>query len=249
MELTNRDIATAAWLIAGFLLAMTHAGIRRSVWGVISFAATATKLVIPAMVYLLFLLIVVVVASRLRMWDASLLKDTAIWLVFGGLPLFGKFVHAGAPGFWKAPILKAIAFPELIAFALELADPPLIAMLALLPLIALLVMLSTVAGIKQEFRAQKPWHDGALTAIGLPWLVWTVIQVVVGWGQLDWSRFALMFYPRTRRRRSSALPASRPETQSRNRCPGSALRSARRRTLPRPRGPRPVQRAGASRAA
>jgi hypothetical protein len=67
-------------------------------------------------------------------------------------------------------------------------------MLALLPLIALLVMLSTVAGIKQEFRAQKPWYDGALTAIGLAWLVWTVIQVVGGWGQLDWSRFALMFY-------------------------------------------------------
>lgn len=193
MELTNREIAAAAWLIALLLFALTYAGIRLGLWRVVV-AAAAPRLVIPALLYLAYLVAVLAVSSRAGLWDASLLGDVVIWLVVGALPLFGTFVRIEQPRFIRRTLLAAVTAPGVIAFVLELVDIPLIVALILLPTTSVLAMLSVVAGTKPEFSPVARLSRAALGMIGIGSLLWTAYRLVVGWGQVDWHHVTLTFY-------------------------------------------------------
>ncbi|MEX2210111.1 MAG: hypothetical protein WD846_04490 [Patescibacteria group bacterium] len=193
MELTNREIAAVAWLIAfgGWLLA--RGGIARSVWQVLV-AAAHPRLAIPFVAYLGYLLAVIVLAEAVGIWNPALLKDSVIWIVVGGIPLFAMFTRVGQPRVIRGILRQTIAVPEVIAFVFGLVSFSILIELALLPSLTIVGVLAAFAATRSEYAKFGSVMNGALQVGGLVLLTITVVQLVGSWRQLEWNDIVLRFY-------------------------------------------------------
>jgi len=194
MELNNREIAVIAWLLAIFLFVMVRwPDVRRSLVGVLAIAL-GPKLAIPLLLFALYFIGVVFVASRIGMWGVPLLKDTLVWFCIAGLALFGKFLQTGKPRFTRSTLLATIALPEVIAFTLGLVSFALIVELAFLPIVTVLALLSAVAALNKEHQKVKSAVDWTLAIVGVTLLGLTLWQLVSSLPSIDWEHVALTFY-------------------------------------------------------
>lgn len=193
MELTNREIAVTAWLVGGFLFVLTWRDMRRSVWGIVKVAA-GPRLAIPAILYASYVWAVVAVAHLVGIWEFSLLKDTLVWFVVGGLVLFGKFLQTRSPRFLRRTILATIAVPEILGFTLGLVSFPLIVELVMLPVIALVATVGAYAATNAEYSQVRHLMDRALAVAGFLLLGLTFAQLAATWAAVDWHHVALTFY-------------------------------------------------------
>jgi hypothetical protein len=194
MELNNREIAVMAWMLAIFLFVMVRwPDVRRSLVGVLA-VALGPKLAIPLLLFALYFIGVVFVASRVGMWGVPLLKDTLVWFCIAGLALFGKSLQTGKPRFTRRTLLATIALPEIVAFTLGLVSFALIVEFALLPFVTVLALLSAVAALNREHANVKSVVDWALAMIGVTLLGLTLWQLVSDLPGIDWEHVALTFY-------------------------------------------------------
>jgi hypothetical protein len=193
MELTNREIAAVTWLIAFSGWVLARGGIARSVWHVLV-AAAHPRLAIPFLAYLGYLLAVVVLAEAVGFWTPVLMKDSAIWIVVGGIPLFAKFTRVGQPRMTRGILWQTIAAPEVIAFVFGLVSFPILIELALLPTLTIVGVLAAFAATRSEYAKVGSVMNGTLQVAGLVLLTITLVQLVGSWSQLDWKEIALRFY-------------------------------------------------------
>lgn len=193
MELTNRELAAVAWLIAfsGWLL--VRGGIARSVWRVLV-AAAHPRVAIPLMAYLGYLLAVLVIAEAAGFWTPVLLKDSAIWIVVGGIPLFAKFTRVGQPRMIRGVLMQTIAAPEVIAFVFGLVSFPILIELALLPTLTIIGVMAAFAATRSEYAKVGSVMNGTLQVAGLVLFTITLVQLAGSWAQLDWNEVVLRFY-------------------------------------------------------
>lgn len=193
MELTNREVAAVAWLIAfsGYLL--VRGGIARSIWRVLV-AAASPRVAIPLMAYLGYLLAVVVLAKTVGLWTPILLKDTTIWITVGGIPLFAKFTRVGQPRMIRGAFRQTIAAPEVIAFVFGLVSFPILVELALLPTLTFVGVMAAFAATRSEYGKVGSVMNGTLQVAGLALFTITLVQLAGSWAQLDWNEVVLRFY-------------------------------------------------------
>lgn len=194
--LNEREIATLIWfaVIVGALLAVPP--MRRSVGPAV--IATLRALANPKVSGVLLLLVAwsglwVWIASLLALWDPSLLKDTILVVAGVGFPLLLRSIKAKS-GIEIAKHVRreAISLSVLLAFYLNVAPLPLWGELMLQPVVVILSLL-----VLQGQRSQDMRVTGCstvvlgLVAAGL--LIWTTVQTVANWPDLDARALALQF--------------------------------------------------------
>lgn len=192
VDLTNREIAVVAWLLAFSLWALLLPGVRASLWSALRIAA-GPKLAIPLLLFLLYFGAVVAVGAAVGIWNASLVKDTIAWFVVAGFVMFGRFPKVGQPRFIRNTLLATIAVPELIQFFLGTVSFPLFAELVIVPIAALLAGMSVVVRMPEQ-RAAKPVVDGMTATFGLGLLAGTLVLLFTGWSSLDHQHLLVAFY-------------------------------------------------------
>jgi|BarGraNGADG00212_2_1021979.scaffolds.fasta_scaffold01151_4 hypothetical protein len=191
MALSNRDIATLAWLAVVAAIALSRRGGREAIRLILGTAAT---FLVPIAVYWAYLAAVVVVAWHFGLWNQDLAKDAVVWAFVPGLALFFGFVRASKErGFYLRAVGRVIGLSAIAEFYVALAAFPLYIELLLVPIAVSLSVMSAFAAQKPEFAILKRVADPLLGAIGLTILVSTGIYVATNWDILDKTELALQF--------------------------------------------------------
>jgi hypothetical protein len=192
MTLSNRDIASLAWLavLAGLVLSRrggreTIRGILRTLW---------PTFIVPIAIYWAYLAAVVVVAWNNGLWNPSLTKDAIVWALLPGLGLFFSFVHASEErGFYFRTLGRVLGLTAIAEFYVNLVAFPLVFELLLVPIATFLAVMSGFAALKPEFAIVKRVTDVLLSVIGVIVLGASAVYLASSWNSLDKTGLALQF--------------------------------------------------------
>lgn len=181
----NRQWASIFWiavLLVGVLLRRsTRSGARE-----VLRAAASPKILAPAAVFLLWVVGLVVLASKVGLWDGDRVTDTAFWFITVGLVLFGRSLNLSKEQHSvRRTALAALELSTLVEVLSEVFVLNLVAELILQPLFALLAGLSVVAAQKPGHRQVKTMVDGLILVGSVALLLYVVAGLVNNWGSLD----------------------------------------------------------------
>jgi hypothetical protein len=144
--------------------------------------------------YTLYIVAAVLVAQRLGIWNAGLLKETIAWFLLPGLVLLFGFTRLYKDrSYYRRTLIGVIGLSAAIEFYVNLAEFPLPVELLLLPALVFLAALSAVARLKPETRPAKRFMDALLAVVGVAILVGTGVWVADHWNTLDKAELALSF--------------------------------------------------------
>ena len=182
--LTNREWATLFWLGALLAFALWKPDSRRGLRGVLS-ALLTPKLLIPVILFALWMTAVVVVGATVGAWQTSMLKDTLLWSVPGASLVFASTRVAKEPSFFRRRLLQAVGLTAVLEFYLNSADMDLVWELLLQPVLLVAAGVSLVAGQKAELRPAKRLADAAQLVLALGLFVPPTVHLVSAWGTID----------------------------------------------------------------
>ena len=168
-SLTNRDIALAVWLLIA-LAAMLFTKSIRVTLGPLLKHALVWQISVRVLLMVAYIVLVIMVERRFKLWDLSLLKDTVIWFCGTALVLFGRSVNAGdKPRFFRNVVIDNLKLTVIIEFIVSTYVFPLWVELLLVPLIFLLAALAAVAGIQKEkkYEPTRKLLNRALAVVGI----------------------------------------------------------------------------------
>lgn len=197
MELTSRELATlilfAAFVGLAFVLSSDRWSLIRSFQGVLR-AFGAWKVWVPVAAYLVYSTGVVALAGWVGIWRPEQMKDTAIVVLFTGLPiLFNATKFKEGRTVFSRVIKEIVGVSAILAVYLNLAPLPLWAELILQSVLAVLLMGAAVGKREPKTAGVARAFDALLALIGLCLLVHATVEVVSGFADIDWSHEALAF--------------------------------------------------------
>lgn len=191
MALSNRDIATLAWIAVLAAIALSRRGGREATRSILR---TASPFAVPVAVYWAYLAGAVAVAWHYSLWNPDLTKDGVVWALVPGLALFFGFVRASKErGFYLRAVGRVLGLTAIAEFYVNLTALPLAIELVLVPIAVSLSLMSAFAALKPEFAIVKRVADPLLGVIGLTVLLSTGVYVARNWNILDKTQLALQF--------------------------------------------------------
>ena len=119
----NRQWAFIFWIAVLLMWASLRRDTSTSVRDVLR-AAASPKILAPATVLLLWVVGLVVLASRVGIWDGDRITDTAFWFVTAGLVLFGRSLNVSKEHhFVRRTALATLKLSALVEVLWFLAKP------------------------------------------------------------------------------------------------------------------------------
>lgn len=193
--ITNREIATAAWLAVLLVLSLMRAEVRTS-FRRLGRAFFKSKIILPFLLFIAWFAAWIWCAARMDLWKAYLLKDTAIWFIVSGATLlFGAIRLAEDKQFVGKTIRSTLEAAAILGFFLNIVTFHLIIELALLPIIAFLVIAITLAERDVRLARAKRLLGVLLGGISVSLVILTAIEIVRQRQELDfdelWRSFAM----------------------------------------------------------
>ena len=186
--LTNREVAALVVLVLLVVFVLARPGradLMSSVREVIA-SLMAPAILIPLLLYGLWISSAAFVAARIGAWDASLLKTTVLWLVLSGLGLVMRLNDAiERPGFFRSALLRGLGIAALIEFLATLKSFPLGVEIPTQALAVIFAGVAVVAGRQPESAAVRKLANGYLIVLGTSALVWSLTHLIGDWSGLD----------------------------------------------------------------
>ena len=111
---SNRELASLILLLLGTLFALvlvasSRTEILRSFWSMFS-SFVSPKVLIPVLLYVVWVLAALIPASRLGLWESGLWKTTLLWLLLSGFGLIFNLNDAiQKPRFVQQALVRAVA--------------------------------------------------------------------------------------------------------------------------------------------
>lgn len=197
MGLSSRELASLVIAVGGvlLLLALTphRRQILRSFSGAIR-ALTARKVLVVLVSYLMWSVLVVYGAYRLRLWSVDLAKDTVIVIVFAGIPLVfaaGKF--DGGTQILRKVATEVVGISALLVVYLNLVLFPLWTEIMLQSLLLILVLMATVGARQASTAALTGCVNAVVASIMFGVAIYVALQVSWNFGSYDWTEEAHTF--------------------------------------------------------
>lgn len=176
--LTTRELATAIWVGAFAVWALTLKQVRRSAAGVLR-ALFRWKLLAILVGLAAVAVGSVQVLALVGLWEASLLKDAVFWLVFSGATLaFSSLADSADEGGLGSALreqLKVIVLLEFLVATYTFSMP---VEMVLVPFAVLVGVVHAVAETREEFLPIRKFFNGILAVTGLVILGFTVSEAV-----------------------------------------------------------------------
>lgn len=186
--LTNREIASLVVLLLLVVFVLTRPGradLMKSIRGVLA-SLMAPAILIPLLLYLMWVSAAAFVAARFGAWNASLLKTTILWLVLSGLALvMGLNDAIEKPGFFRSALLQALGIAAFIEFLATLKSFPLWVEVPTQTLAVIFAGVAVVAGRQPDSAAVRKVANGYLIVLGTSALVWSLTHLIGDWSGLD----------------------------------------------------------------
>lgn len=185
MTLTTRETATAFWLIAVLLFGLWRSGDARRGLARTFAILLGPKLLVPLVLYVLWMVAHIWVASLVGAWTPPMVKDT----LFCTVPGFALWVGAGeassAPGYFRGRLRGVVGLSILVGYYVALATFALAVEIVLQFFVLLLVAYSAYGIYVQELRSAKVWADRVLAFVGLVLIAYAVIVAINSWATAD----------------------------------------------------------------
>jgi hypothetical protein len=178
--LSNREAATAFWLAAAALWAVSHPAVRTSLTSLVKTAAN-WKLLAPVALFAAWIAGTVTVLSALGIWTPDLLKDTVTWFVVSGwLLLFSGIGRAAHDrGFWRRLAWDQVKVTAIFEWLTSTYTFGLGVELVLLPALFVVVTMDALAGTRPEFKSVGRITSFVIAAFGF-YVVGTALGEAAG---------------------------------------------------------------------
>lgn len=160
--LTNREWASAFWIVVILALAMSRPGGRAGLRQIIG-AFLAKSIVGVTALFVAWSVAIVAVARQFGLWDTDLAKDTVIWLLTVGLPiLYGSSTQTTQQGYFRRKVAQAIKLDVVLAFYLNLVVLPFLVEVLLQPVTAVVAFTSGIGKTNKDLaaRSRPPTRHG-----------------------------------------------------------------------------------------
>ena len=193
--LTNREVATAIVTVLGLGWAVLKADtdrLSRPLRSLFS-ALLRWKLLMPLLLYVVWVSVVVGGTARIGLWSRALWKPTVLWVLLIGLGLFFRFPEAITdPGFFRRVVLRTIGVMAVVEYVVNLSSFPL---WVEIPTQALAVLMSLVAVVGDHPRHApvRRLANRYLGTLGLSAMGWTAWRVASQWQDIDVGEKVLEF--------------------------------------------------------
>lgn len=184
--INDREIATLILLIASFMFCLAIPSIRKSLGGVVR-AFVQSKIVTVMLSFLAYALLLVWFSAHIGLWDFKLIIDTILVMLAVGFPMLLGAAQAKDGTILVRKVIQAtISSSAIIAFYINLVSLNIVGELLVQIVGTLVALLSLVAkhqGGKSLIVGR--FMDGVLAVIGLSLLMFTTVNLVENWKDLD----------------------------------------------------------------
>lgn len=182
---SSREIVAASFIIIVIIFAVSHKSIRPSVVSVIR-AALSKQIVFPFLLMIAYAGLLTFLFSLSSFWKWYYLKDIIIWVLFVGTPIcFNAALKDRDAYYFRNIITDNIKLAVLVEFLISTFTFPILVEILLQFMLLLLGMLQVYAGSKEEYASAKKLIDWLLAIIGLFVLVYSLIEAVKTYAELD----------------------------------------------------------------
>lgn len=180
----NREIAAAFWLLLVFIFALSKNDVRQSLK---KFFKSLLGWKIQASILLMITITVgiVLLLEYVNLWNSKLIKDTVIWLLFAGIPLYIKWITSKSnKNIFKEIAVQNIKIVLLIEFIVNISTFSLIVELILVPSVTFIVMLNAFAKANNVDPRVEKLINGVQMIIGFFILFFASTQTIENYEQL-----------------------------------------------------------------
>lgn len=191
--LTNREVSSLLIVVAAVAYAVVQPKRGEIFWSIAGALRTAMapKIVIPLVAYCSWLLVAVVAAKRIGLWESALWKPFTFWLLFSGLVLVVNLNDAmRKPVFFRAALVKTVGAGAFVGFLSALHSFPLWFELPAQILAVLCAGVATFATHDPKLTSARRVAVGYLVSWGVSCLAWAIAHVWLDWGVLDQAALA-----------------------------------------------------------
>lgn len=189
--LTNRELS--ALIILGVLVAMVFSRPQKnematSLRGIID-ALVKPAIVVPIVLYALWVAVAVAAAAKVGVWNSELLKATILWFLLSGLAVFMNINTAiSKPGFFKGVLFKTMGVAALLEFLTALKSFPLWLEIPAQALATVFAMISVVPERRSHNTPARKLATGYLAVFGFGAMIWSIAFLIRDWSELDHRR-------------------------------------------------------------
>ncbi|MCX2746288.1 hypothetical protein OOZ51_00480 [Arthrobacter sp. MI7-26] len=181
IEFTNREIATVVVTIGAIAVLLMIPKIRTDILhafrGLLKLVFNRQILMIFG-IYLAYAVLIIFGASKIRIWNGSLLKDTMIIVVITGLPmLFRANQVKSGPGLVLRTIKETLGISAILVFYLGLYSFPILAEIPLQIFLGILTILAAVAPLQKEQTSRRVGIGANVIILSI--VLWLIVQTAV----------------------------------------------------------------------
>jgi hypothetical protein len=184
--LSNREIATLLIAVCVLIGALFVPGVRKSLRDIVRLVFG--KHILPMiLIYLAYAAGVIALAMWAGIWGLDLLKDTAVMVLFVGLPLLFKSASVkDGVMLIRHTFTETLGVSVLVLFYVNLASLPIIAEIVVQLLAIVATLMAALSAIQlDKYRSVARLMTGLLVVIGIGLMVYTTVSLIVTWDEQD----------------------------------------------------------------
>ena len=191
--MNNRELVTLIYLGLFVLLAVSIRGARSALLQMLKLLVTS-KVGVTLAIFLAYTAAVVWMMSRLKLWDASLVGSTVLWMLLVGFAWFLNLSEADKdPRFIRRHVLEAVAVGAFLEVYVNLAVLSIPLEFVFQGFLIFVVMLNVVAKQEERYKPVARLTSGILIFAGIGVFVYATVQLAIDWSELDFRNIVNQF--------------------------------------------------------
>lgn len=174
----NREKAIVAWLLLFLVWVLLKKNTRASILGVIK-VFFYKKIISVFLGMLVYTALIVVLFYKIGLWDVSLIKDTAFWILGSAFVLLINTNKATQNvSFFKEVVINALKLIVVLEFVINFYTFSFWVEMLLMPILVIVGGMSALAEVKPEYKQTKKLIDSILATFGIFLIAYALSKVV-----------------------------------------------------------------------
>jgi len=176
--LNGREKAVIVWFLIFLFWALSQKNIRTSMLGVLK-AFFQKKIITVFLAMFVYIFFIILLFSKLQIWNASLTKDTGFWILGSAFVLLMNVNNATQDDHhFKKILIDNLKLILVLEFIITLYSFNFWIEMLFVPVMFLIVAMGAVAEIKKEYLPVKKLIDNILSFIGIFLIIFAISKVI-----------------------------------------------------------------------
>jgi len=176
--LNGREKAVIVWFLIFLFWALSQKNIRTSMLGVLK-AFFQKKIITVFLAMFVYIFFIILLFSKLQIWNASLTKDTGFWILGSAFVLLMNVNNATQDDHhFKKILIDNLKLILVLEFIITLYSFDFWIEMLFVPVMFLIVAMGAVAELKKEYLPVKKLIDYILSFIGIFLIIFAISKVI-----------------------------------------------------------------------